>query len=389
MRRYQKVLLIIASVFLILHLALVISGNTHLYKGIANTYLKGKKGPQIDEYDIFHSSTITASNPQPWPFSKNYNTAQYPQELLKSAEELESRAFLIIKNDSIIYEKYWDDYDEKTISNSFSMGKTVVSILTGIAINEGKIKSVEQAVGAFLPEYKDGMAANLKVKNLLSMTSGVNFDEPYGDPFGFPAKAYYGENQRELVSEYQVAKEPGKAFEYRSGTTLILSFLLEKACGEKISPYCQEKLWNKIGAENDALWSLDREGGDEKSFSAFYASARDFARIGKLYLDSGRVQGEQIVPEDYVLASIQPFNAIDEDFNKPNDRYGYSWWLCDYKNHKVFYARGINGQYIICIPDYDVIIIRLGKQRIDVPGQKHPKDFFQYLDATFNMLKLK
>jgi CubicO group peptidase (beta-lactamase class C family) len=389
MPRFLKIIIIIASVFLVLHLALVITENTHLYKGIANTYLKGKKGPQIDEYEIFHSSTIKATNPQPWPFSKNYNKTAYPKDLLKSAEDLESRAFLIIKNDSILFEKYWDDYNEKSISNSFSMGKTVVSILTGIAIKEGKVKSVDQSVGDFLEDYKTGMAAKLTVKNLITMSSGVNFDEPYGDPFGFPAKAYYGDNQRELVKEYQVVKEPGKIFEYRSGTTLILSFLLEKACGKKISPYCQEKLWNKIGAENDALWSLDREGGDEKSFSAFYATARDFARIGKLYLDSGRVRGEQIVPEDYVLASIQPANLIDEDFNKPNDRYGYSWWLCNYKNHEVFYARGINGQYVICIPDYDVIVVRLGKQRIDSPGEKHPKDFFQYLEATFSMLNLK
>ncbi|MCX6182859.1 MAG: serine hydrolase [Bacteroidetes bacterium] len=389
MRRFLKVLSIIALVFLVIHIVLVATNNTHLYKGLANTYFTGKTGPTIDEYQIFENRHIKATDPRPWPLSKNYNKLELAPEYLKYAENLQSCAFLVFKNDSLLFEKYWEVYTKDTVSNSFSMGKTVVSILLGIAIKEGKIKSVEQLVSDFLPQYKEGMAAKLTIKDLVTMSSGFNFDEPYKDPFGSPAKAYYGDDLEGLITDYDVVKEPGKIFEYRSGTTLVLSAVLKKALGKSISEYDEEKLWGEIHAEHEALWNLDHKDGDEKSFSSYYATARDFARIGKLYMDSGRVDGKQIVPEDYVMASIQPAKLIDEFDNKPLERYGYGWWLMNYKGHKVFSPIGLNGQYVICVPDYDLIIVRLGRVREQEPTDKLPRDFFKYLDATFDMLKLK
>jgi len=389
MRRFIKVLGIIAAVFLVIHLVLVATNNTHLYKGLANTYFTGKTGPTIDEYQIFYNRHITPSDPRPWAQATKYNQYSLAPQYLNYAESMQSCAFLVIKDDSLQFEKYWEKYTKDSISNSFSMGKTVVSILLGIAIKEGKIQSVDQPVSDFLPQYKDGFAGKMTIKNLVTMSSGFNFDEPYKDPFGSPAKAYYGDDLEGLVKDYAVVKEPGKVFEYRSGTTLILSALLKKALGKSISDYDEEKLWGAIHAEHEALWNLDHENGDEKSFSSYYATARDFARIGKLYLDSGRVDGKQIVPEDYVMASIQPAKLIDELDQKPLERYGYAWWLATYKGHKVFSPIGLNGQYVICVPDYNLIIVRLGRQREQEPGDKLPRDFFKYLDATFDMLKLK
>jgi len=389
MSRFKKVIIITFSVFLILHLILVFTYNTHLYKGLVNTYFTGKTGPTIDEYHIFHNRHIKATDPRPWPVSKEFNKYSIPKQYLDSAEMLHSTAFLVFRKDSLLFEKYWEVYTKDTISNSFSMGKTVVSILLGIAIKEGKIKSLDQKVSDFLPEYKEGLAANLTIGNLVSMSSGFNFDEPYKNPFGSPAKAYYGNNLKELITHYECVKEPGKIFEYRSCTTLLLSFCLERATGMKISQYAEQKLWGKIHAEHEALWNLDHEDGDEKSFSSFYATARDFARIGKLYLDSGRVDGQAIVNEDYALASVQPTNLIDELDNKPNTRYGYGWWLTTYKGHKIFSPIGLNGQYVICIPDYDIMIVRLGRQRITTEGHKLPDDFYLYLNTVFDMLKLK
>ncbi|MFM7022932.1 MAG: serine hydrolase domain-containing protein [Flavobacteriales bacterium] len=389
MRRLLKIILIIAGIFLIAHIILVATNNTHLYKGLANTYFTGKTGPTIDEYQIFHNRHIKASDPRPWPMSANYNKIGLNAEHLKYAEEMQTCAFLVFKNDSLLFEKYWEAYTKDTVSNSFSMGKTVVSILLGIAIKEGKVKSLDQPISDFLPQYKEGLAGKLTFRHLLTMSSGFNFDEPYKDPFGSPAKAYYGDDLEGLIKDYEVVKEPGKIFEYRSGTTLILSAALKKALGKSISEYDEEKLWGSIHAEHEALWNLDHENGDEKSFSSYYATARDFARIGKLYMDSGRVDGKQIVPEDYVLSSIQPANLIDELNNKPLDRYGYGWWLSTYKGHKVFSPIGLNGQYIICIPDYDLIIVHLGRIRDMREGEKLPRDFFKYMDATFDMLKLK
>jgi CubicO group peptidase (beta-lactamase class C family) len=389
MRRFLKIIFIIACVFLVIHIVLVATNNTHLYKGLANTYFTGKTGPTIDEYQIFYNSHIKASDPRPWAVSKKYNTFSLAPQYLKYADSLQSCAFLVIQNDSLLFEKYWEKYTKDTVSNSFSMGKTVVSILLGIAIKEGKIKSVDQPVSDFLPEYKEGLAGKMTIKSLVTMSSGFDFNEPYKDPFGTPAKAYYGDDLEGLIKDYSVVKEPGKIFEYRSATTLVLSKLLKTALGEHISEYDEHKLWGAIHAEHEALWNLDHEGGDEKSFSSYYATARDFARIGKLYLDSGRVDGKQLVPEDYVFASIKPADLIDELDNKPLTRYGYGWWLATYKGHKIFSPIGLNGQYVICVPDYDLIIVRLGRDRVQKEGAPLPEDFFKYLDATFDMLKLK
>ena len=354
-----------------------------------NTYFTGKTGPTIDEYQIFYNRHIPASDPKPWPQSSQYNKLSISKQYLDSAEMLHSTAFLVFRNDSLLFEKYWEVYNKDTISNSFSMGKTVVSILLGIAIKEGKINSLDQKVSDFLPQYKEGLAAELTIKNLVSMSSGFNFDEPYKDPFGSPAKAYYGNDLKELITHYECVKKPGEIFEYRSCTTLLLSFLLEKATGMKIADYAAKHLWGQIHAEHEALWNLDHEDGDEKSFSSFYATARDFARIGKLYLDSGRVDGKAIVNEDYALASVQPTKLIDELNNQPNDRYGYGWWLTTYRGHKIFSPIGLNGQYVICIPDYNIMIVRLGRERITTEGHKLPDDFYLYLNTVFDMLKLK
>jgi CubicO group peptidase (beta-lactamase class C family) len=153
-----------------------------------------------------------------------------------------------------------------------------------------------------------------------------------------------------------------------------------------LSDYASKKLWTPIEAEHNAYWSLDHKDGDEKAYCCFNSNARDFARIGKLYLDSGRWNGKQIVSEKYVLESIQPAATVDKESNSKNERYGYSWWLLpNYKGHKIFYARGVFGQYIITIPDLKMIVVRLGRKREAASVNGHPSDFYWYVDAALEM----
>jgi CubicO group peptidase (beta-lactamase class C family) len=264
------------------------------------------------------------------------------------------------------------------------MAKTFVSVLVGIAIGEGKIKSVDQAVGDFLPEYKEGENAKLTVKHLLTMSSGIDFDEDYISPFAYPAKAYYGSDIRTLTMKYKLVETPGKVFKYLSGNTELLAFVLEKATGKSISEYASEKLWIPIGASKSAFWSLDHENGVEKAYCCFNSNARDFARIGALYMHHGNCNGKQIVPEEYVKNSILPAHLVDEE-NKPNDRYGYSWWMLDYKGMHIYYARGILGQYVVAIPDKNILMVRLGHKRSKEKVKDHPKDLFVYIDAALNL----
>ena len=373
-------------ILVLLNLAIIISGRTYIYKAIGNTYLKGRSGPSIEEYPIFENREVASGTHLAWYHSKKYNTKTIPSEALSSFEKNQSIAYVIIKNDSMIHEQYWDGFGEDSHTNSFSMAKTFVSILIGIAIDEGKIKSVDQLVGDFLPEYKTGENAKLTVKHLLTMSSGINFDENYVSPFAYPAMAYYGNDLKELTAKYAVTEEPGKTFKYLSGNTVLLGFVLEKATGKTISEYASEKLWVPLGAKNKAFWSLDHANGEEKSYCCFNSNAPDFARIGELFLDSGKWNGRPIVSADYVANSIKVADLADVNGGK-QQKYGYAWWLIpNYKGHNIFYARGILGQYILCIPDKKMVVVRLGKKREkQLPTEDHPKDVYVYIDAALEM----
>jgi CubicO group peptidase (beta-lactamase class C family) len=373
-------------IFVVVNMMIIVSGKTYLYKGLANTYFKGRSSVSIDDYPIFDNRTVKAGTGRDWLFGKDYNLSKIPAKYVPEMEQLGTIAYLVIKDDSIRHEEYWNGYSDTSHTSSFSMAKTFVSILVGIAVEEGKIKSIDEPVGDFIQEYKEEDKGKVTIRHLLTMSSGINFTEDYKNPLGFPAEAYYGTNLRELIFRYDAVEEPGKKYEYLSGNTELLSFVLSKAVGMSISDYASEKLWKPIEAEHDAYWSLDHKDGDEKAFCCFNSNARDFARIGKLYLDSGRWNGKQVVPEKYVLESIHPAPTFDKDLNSKNNRYGYSWWLLpSYKGHNIFYARGILGQYIIMIPDMKMIVVRLGKQRSQQQINGHPVDLYHDIDAALEM----
>lgn len=140
-----------------------------------------------------------------------------------------------------------------------------------------------------------------------------------------------------------------------------------------------------MGAEQTSYWSLDRENGIEKSYCCYYASGRDFARFGKLYLDSGKWNGQQIVSAEWVQQSIRPADLLDED-GKKNDRYGYCWWITEHEGHYVYYMRGILGQYVICVPDKDLIVVRTGHKRGDKRNDQ-PLDLYEYIDVAFDKIE--
>ena len=384
MRIFKKILRWTFIIVVLLNIAVFISGKQYLYKAIANTYLMGRASPAIDEYKIFDNAEVKNGSFQQWPLSKFYNSVKVAAALQEKMNYYGSVSFLVIKNDSIRYEQYWENYDQNSVSNSFSMAKTFVSILTGIAIDQGKIKNIDQPVGDFLPEFSNGENKKVTIKHLLTMSSGINFDEDYVNPFAYPAAAYYGSDLKKLTFNYKVTKEPGRIFEYLSGNTEILGFVLEKATGMSLSTYASEKLWKPLGAKNPAFWGLDHQGGVEKAYCCFNSNARDFARIGQLFLKQGNWKGQQILSKQYVNTSIHPADIIGENGQK-NKNYGLSWWLINYKNNPIYYARGILGQYIFVVPDKNMVIVRLGHKRDKHLTEGHPDDIFYYLDAAFEM----
>ncbi len=267
-------------------------------------------------------------------------------------------AFLVIKNDTIQYEKYFNGYSQDDIVASFSMAKSVTSILIGCAIDDGLIKSVDDPVIKYIPEMKAPGMDKLTIRHLLQMTSGIRFNESYVNPFGDAAKFYYGRHLRKYVSKMELKDEPGKYFDYKSGDPQVLGLLLERALGgqQTISEYMVEKLWKPLGMEYDATWSLDRKkDGLEKTFCCLNARALDFAKIGRLYLNKGQWNGKQIVSESWVEESTHPDNSAGGV-----KFYKYQWWFPSRTGD--YMAQGILGQYIYVNPEKNLIIVRLGKK---------------------------
>lgn len=384
MKFLKKIFKWLLVIFIALNLAILVTGHTYVYKAVWNTYLKGRTSPGIFEYDIFDNRKVEAGKHRPWPISTQYNKQAIPPAWLAKFREMETVSFVVIRNDSLCYEEYWDGGGENSVTNSFSVAKTIVSMLVGAAIEDGKIKSVDQPVGDFLPAFKEGNKSKITIKHLLTMSSGLGFDENYASPFGYPARAYYDSGLEELTYSYDAVEGPGKVFKYLSGNTTLLGLIISKATGKTLSAYASEKLWKPLGAKNDAFWSLDDEEGVEKAYCCFNTNARDFARLGQLYLDSGRWDGKQVIPEKYVLESIRPADLVDAEGAK-NNKYGYKWWLMNHKGHEIFYARGILGQYIIVIPSERMVVVRLGSKRENRKIKDHPIDVFNYIEAALEM----
>jgi CubicO group peptidase (beta-lactamase class C family) len=357
---------------------LAVSGKLYYIKAIVYNYVN------IDDLDLFYNREVKADQPEPWKVSAFYNTEKLSDTLNNLLEANKTVAFLVIKSDSVRFEKYWEGYGSQSLSNSFSMAKSIVGLLIGIALQEHKIKSLDQPVADFIPEFKQEPKNNITIRNLLMMSSGLDWHEGYTSLTSQVTEAYYGTNLYRQVSRLAFSEPPGKYWEYKSCDTELLGILLEKATGMKLAAYASEKLWKPVGAENSAQWSLDHKDGMEKAYCCFYSNARDFARFGKLVLNNGNWNGRQIVDSAYVQLCITPNNLPDKETGQPVHHYGYQWWITESNGHKVFYMRGILGQYVLVVPDLQLIIVRLGHKRSNYANGS-PNDYPLFLEEVIKM----
>ncbi len=396
----------IVILLLSLNAFILLSGRFYLYKGIYSTYLQGKSSPTIYDQDKFYSSTMPASEGKAWKSFKTATSSNY-QPLEEYAKNHKDESFLVIKNGVIIYEKYFNNHSKETYSNSFSAAKTAVSILVGIALDEGKIKSLDEPVWHYLPQFKDLGREKITIRHLLTMSSGLDWVESGRNPLSENAESYYGTDLWGLVHRQQVERKPGEIFLYQSGNSQLLAFILEKATKMDLSKYANEKLWKKINAESDIFWSLDKENGAEKAFCCLYATTRDFARIGELFVHKGKWGETQIVSEKYFNEMIRNEPMKTEE-GVPNTRYALHVWTYHEKGKTIVYCRGIKGQYIIAVPEENLVIVRTGQKRVkdvsvsDFKGKLskeqaekvgHPRDLFTYLTfgrqiVTLSSLKI-
>ncbi len=322
--------------------------------------------PNITDYKVFPSHTI-GNDSSYFSFYKS-KESHIPDSLTIGSGKKKKRlsfedyltanktvAFMVIKNDTILYENYFAKYDEQSIVNSFSMAKSVTSILIGCAIDDGFIKSVQEPITNYLPELRANGLEKVTIEDLLNMTSGIEFNESYVNPFGQAASIYYGTNLPKEIGKFKLKNEPGENFSYSSGDSQLLGFVLQAALKEKpIAQYLEEKIWLPLGMQYDATWSTDtKKDGIEKTFCCLNARAVDFAKIGRLYLNEGNWDGQQIISKSWVEQSTKV------DTSNGVSYYQYQWWLSPEEGS--YMAQGILGQYIYVNPKENLVIVRLGK----------------------------
>ena len=345
--------------------------------------------PTIDDLNIFEHATVHAPDScWEWAISDKYNSYKLSKEDSAYIDDMKTVSFLVIRNDSILYETYRGGWNDTLTSNLFSATKSIVGMLVGIAMDEGKIGSVDDKVMKYIPEYNRGRQKDITIRNLLTMSAGMDWDEAYASLFSVTTHGYYGNDLYKLIMGLDIVDTPGVQYSYRSGETQLLSFVLEVATGETISKYAEKKLWRPMMAGQDAFWLLDKKDGDEKSFCCFHTTARDAARFGRLMLNMGNWNGRQLVSRKYMEEALAPASYLKDQWGKdPLTYYGYQTWIMNYNGERCPYFRGMLGQYIIAIPSKNAVVVRLGHKRSREYVKELTTDIIQYMEIAEKILQ--
>lgn len=351
--------------------------------------------------DLFDTRTIEKStNPtrlakdisyQPIAsFGYEDSTIQVPQFM----EDTRTMGLLVMKSDTIIYEEYYNGMSESTTHISWSVAKSVVATLLGIAYHDGLIKDLNDPITSYLPQLVSSGYNEVKIKDILNMSSGVGFNEDYrdfnSDINRFGRAFALGTSYESFALSLKNERKPGTYNHYVSIDTQVLGMLLEKVTGKRLSVYLKEKLWDPMGMEHDAQWIID-ETGMELALGGLNISLRDYAKLGLLYLQKGRWKDQQLVPAEWVERAITPdapHLMPGRNNQSSSNRYGYGfqWWIPE-KPMGDFFAAGIYNQYIYVYPEKDFIVVKLSaNHHFRIPGDESKYqhiDFFQAMAKAF------
>jgi CubicO group peptidase (beta-lactamase class C family) len=343
----------------------------------------------IHDYKTHPTRLVAGGTPQYWPLDSNFNKGVIPDSLLKIIDSNDTHAFLVFQDGKLLYERYWDGYTPKTLSGSFSAAKSMISLLIGVALDEGKIKSLEEPVGNYVPHFKEAGLDKVRIKDLLTMSSGTNYKESDKGYFSLNAYGYYGDDEEYMVNKMKFKEPAGQHWEYRSGDTQVLGLIVEKVFGQNISTLVSERFLKPMGAEEDALWLLDGAKKHEKAFCCFNGVARDYARFGELILHNGNWKGKQIVSEKYVKEATTPASYLKDptENENPVDFYGYQYWMVNEQGHDIVFQNGLFGQYVYVIRDKNAVVVRLGESKVVKPIHHHQPEIFTYAAAALSVLK--
>lgn len=328
----------------------------------------------IDDFTLYPARHLTPSR-SPFQFAEGADARLVPdlveiagaerRRLADTLSDSETIAFLIINDDTILYEHYDGGHTAESLSQYFSVTKSVTSALIGAAVDDRIIRSSEQQVVDFVPEFVGRGFDRLTIGHLLNMTSGIDYVES-DNPFGLHVPFNYTSDIERMMLDFRMAGEPGDEFQYKSGDVGLLSLVLSRALAPRtITAYAQERLWTPLGMEFEGVWSVDRESGLEKAWCCLAGTARDLAKIGRLYLEHGEWNGARVLSASWVDRSVRE-GRVDASvwpasFGAAGFRgYGNWWWLLT-KDEGDYLAQGKDGQFLYVNPTRDTIIVRLGR----------------------------
>ena len=327
-------------------------------------------------YEIFPTSKLSHSS-KPLVFKKGAplelpSNFIFEDKVVKVDEYLsrtDTSALLILKDGKISYENYWLTGGKNVQWISMSVAKSFISALIGIAIDQGYIKSLEDEVTDYVSQLKNSAYDNVRIKDILQMSSGASWNEDYSDPnsdINRSSKIFaIGGSLDEFSASLKKELKPGSYNRYNSTDTQVLGMLLREATRTSVTKYMQEMLWHPMGAQDSGYWILDSKNM-EMAYAGFNATARDYAKLGELYRLGGKINGKQIIPRDWVKASVKP----DAPHLMPGDNplsdfplgYGYQWWVPDLSGD--FSAIGVYNQFIYVSPKSNMVIVKLSANSI-------------------------
>jgi CubicO group peptidase (beta-lactamase class C family) len=359
----KHIAIILASVGVITSCRTLIYNTPGLFDQNIFPYRTIKNSPE----SIFYFSASDSSCNLGKAIYTNYNSL-LPND--KSLDEYvdgsKTAALIIIRNDTIIYERYSEKYKESSIFNTFSVTKAFVTTLVGIAIEEGKIKHVDQPMTDYIPELldKEGFS-EITIRHLLNHNTGIKFSEGKYNPLSDNARYYYSRNLRKLVLKAELYNSPGTETHYSSVNSQLLALILERATGTTLSSYLQEKIWQRIGMQYEATWSVDnkRKNSFEKGFSCLNCSAIDLAKLGRLYLNNGVYDNNQILSQHFINEATQRGTTEGSSLD-----FHYNFNLGP-KQYGSFYTRGLFGQLIYIYPKENIIIVRVDEPHFNYNPQ--------------------
>jgi CubicO group peptidase (beta-lactamase class C family) len=372
-QRFIRLFLCILAMFLlVLLLWVAMAGPITVYRVIT------RGDTTVYDYRRFPGRDLYPS-PQPFHFAAALQDDSIPETIelqdfgeIQLDETLESSrtlAFLVIRNDAIVFERYLHGHSESAISQVFSTSKSVLSILIGAAIQDGLIDSVQDPVTNYVPELAGAGFEEVTIEELLNMRSNLDYFEN-DNPFGEHVIFNFTDQLQEEILGLRLLQTPDVQFRYKSGDNALLGLVLDRALGEKtITQYMQERFWTPLGMEDRGVWGIDREDGLERTWCCLSMSARDLAKFGRLFLRNGDWKGKQLVPVDWVMTSTT--GGAYEAGEWPEDlshigNYKYQWWLLSGPDGE-YSTLGKDGQYLYVNPRKNLIIVRLGEETGDLP----------------------